>query len=101
MGSVEYQYPLNISGFDSVGLDDPFYTSGLNGMKFSSRDQDNDEIGYNCAQRFGGWWHNNCNHIRLNNKYNQGKYGMMHINDENLYPVFVEMKIRPQNCDID
>ena len=39
IGSAEDQYPLNISGFDVVGLTDPFYSGhSLNGMKFSSCD---------------------------------------------------------------
>ena len=43
IGSAEDQYPLNISGFDSIGLTDPFDDDySLYGMKFSSRDQEND-----------------------------------------------------------
>ena len=42
IGSTEYRYLLNISGFNSIGLTDPFNTHPLNGMKFSSRDRDND-----------------------------------------------------------
>ena len=46
IGSAEDQYPLNISGYDSIGLTDPFISgSRLNGMKFTSRDQDNDLLG--------------------------------------------------------
>ena len=102
IGSAEDQYPLNTSGFDSIGLTDPFDSGHpLTGMKFTSRDRDNDLNGSNCAQCYGGWWHNDCNNIRLNNKYNQGLYGLMYINGEILYPTFVEMKIRPQNCEID
>ena len=29
VGSTEDQYPLNISGFDSIGLTDPFNSFGL------------------------------------------------------------------------
>ena len=100
IGSAEDQYPLNISGFDSIGLTDPFYTvTVLNGMKFTSRDRDNDLARDNCAQpnSFGGWWHNRCGYIQLNRDYNNF---FMHLNDQTQYPTFVEMKIRPQNCDI-
>ena len=37
IGSAEDQYSLNISGFDSIGLTDPFISGHpLNGMKFTS-----------------------------------------------------------------
>ena len=61
IGSAEDQYPLNISGFDSIGLTDPFDSGhSLNGMKFSSRDRDNDLWRGNCALIDGGWWHRSC-----------------------------------------
>jgi len=57
--SAEDQYPLNISGFDSIGLINPFGSGhSLNGMKFTSHDQDNYQgQDYNCAIDRGGWWH--------------------------------------------
>ena len=100
IGSTEDQYPLNISGFNSIGLTDPF-DSGLplNGLKFSSRDRDNDLWNNsNCASGDGGWWHSWCSHIQLNERYSSV---YMDLNYETLYPTFVEMKIRPQNCNID
>ena len=42
VGPAEDQYQLSISGFDSVGLTDPFSTHALNSMKFFSADHDND-----------------------------------------------------------
>ena len=97
IGSAEDQYPLNISGFDSIGLTDPFYIGQLNGMKFTSRDRDNDLWpDYNCAKGDGGWWHNFCTHIYLNES---GDRMPIYLNGQWQYPVFVEMKIRPQNCD--
>ena len=99
IGSAEHQYPLNISGFDSIGLTDPFYTHPLNGMKFSSRDQDNDLVpSGNCAIGSGGWWYNACGLIQLNDRYS-GIF--MYLHHKHLNPTFVEMKIRPQNCNID
>ena len=96
IGSAKDQYPLNISGFDSIGLTDPF--NYHNKSKFSSRDRDNDywESG-NCAVN-GGWWYVSCSHISLNEIFGQL---YMYLNGEGLYAAFVEMKIRPQNCDID
>ena len=39
IGSAEGQYPLNISGFDSIGLTYPIISGRpLNGMKFTSHD---------------------------------------------------------------
>ena len=99
IGSTEDQYPLNISGFDSIGLTDPFYTHPMNGLKFSSRDRDNDlASSYNCATIRGGWWHNSCSHIYLIRHYSSIH---MYINQEKHYLTFAEMKIRPQNCNID
>ena len=59
IGSAEDQFSLKISGFDSNGLTDPFVSVyPLNGMKFTSRDKDNDlHDTINCAHYDGGWWH--------------------------------------------
>ena len=94
IGSAENQYPLNISGFDGIGLPDPFNRGHpLHGIKFASRDRDN----HNCALYDGGWWYRirNCGSIRPNRGYN---HMYMFVNGKFVYPVFFEMKIRPQNC---
>ena len=94
--SPEYQYRLSISGFDSIGLTDPFnITSEDNGIKFTSRDRDNDYSIGNCAKSNGGWWHHSCTSIRVNSDY---KDIFMLLNNEYLFPAFVEMKIRPKRC---
>ena len=100
IGSVEDQYPLNISGFDSIRLTDPFDSfHPLTGMKFTSRDRDNDLHPFdNCAITNGGWWHRRCSHIELNDGYT---FMRMYLNEENHYPASVEMKIRPKYCNID
>ena len=100
IGSAEDQYPLNISGFDSIGLTDPLDgVHSLNGMKFSSRDRDNDLWnGDNCGLSDGGWWHRKCSNIQLNEAYNNI---FMLINSDLLFPTSIEIKIRPQNCNID
>ena len=99
IGSAEDQYPLNISGFDSIGLTDPFDSGhSLNGMKFTSHDRDNDLHTNNCAHYHGGWWARSCNYIQLNKPYNQH---LIYLNGEWNYPTLVGMKIRPQNCIID
>jgi Fibrinogen beta and gamma chains, C-terminal globular domain len=39
----------------------------INGMKFSARDQDNDNYFYSCASACGGgWWYNACMYGNLN-----------------------------------
>ena len=67
-------------------------------MKFSSRDRDNDLHSHNCGLADGGWWHRQCSHIRLNEPYTGI---IMYLNSVYHYPTSVEMKIRPQNCNID
>jgi len=100
VGSAEDQYQLNISGFDSIGLTDPFSFRGqLNGTKFTSRDRDNDLWMYNCAHGLGGFWYNACGAIRINDKYNDSH--VLYLNGEWYATPFVEMKIRPQNCGAD
>jgi len=96
VGSCENQYQLNISGFESVGLTDPFSTHALNGMKISSTDRDNDLSSGNCGLSEGGWWLS-C-HIELNNDYNNTK---ALLNGEWHDLSSVELKIRPLNCNLE
>ena len=97
VGSPEDQYPLNISGFDSIGLTDPFNTNGqiLSGMKFTSRDRDNDLASSNCAIGNGGWWYNSCGHLELNDDHANIR---MYLNGKWHPTSFVEIKMRPLNC---
>lgn len=42
---------------------------------FTTKDQDNDNIDYNCAVRFGGnggWWYSSCVSVNLNGPYKVG-----------------------------
>ena len=101
IGSAEDRYPLTISGFDIIGLTDPFDSaidSGvpLNGMKFTSRDRDNDFSGGNCAHGDGGWWYNNCGHMELNDDIGSKR---MYLNGQWHHLLFIEIKIRPVNCE--
>ena len=97
VGSCENQYQLSISGFDSIGLTDPFSTFGsMNGMKFSTHDQDNDLWTSNCAYRRGGWWHRSCGDLNLNNDYND--HNTIKLNGLYHNPPYMEMKTRPLNC---
>ena len=85
VGSASEEYPLTVEGFTGVGTD-WFASHPLNGMKFSTPDNDNDKSGGNCAAIYkSGWWYNNCYHINMNRQPpNVG--------------LFNEMKIRPKDC---
>ena len=46
------------------------HEENLNGMKFTSRDRDNDNYSStNCAKIHGGWWYNTCFRAALNGPY--------------------------------
>ena len=71
-------YPLTIGGYTGIQGTDPFSTLSLNGMKFTTKDRDNDKWHRgNCAPEFGtskplnnGWWFEGCSHIDPNADYN-------------------------------
>ena len=88
VGSVSEEYPLTVGGFTGK-VTDRFVTVPLNGMKFSTPDNDNDKWNRNCAARGkSGWWYNNCHHFNTNQQpLHDGNYGE-----------FAEMKIRPKDC---
>ena len=95
--SVAEFYKLTISGF-SGAISDPFTT--LNGRKFTTKDNDNDKWSSNCATDYagkaGGWWYNACSLIMLNHQY-RSQY-TLYISGKYQPLKFVEMKIRPINC---
>ena len=46
-----------------------------NGMKFSTKDVDNDDDNDNCAQKFhGAWWFRSCFRSHLNGEYLRGQH---------------------------
>ena len=98
VGPATEQYPLTISGFDGVTTD-PF--PHINGMKFTTRDRDNDHHSLHCAVNTdggnaGGWWYNVCSQIRPNHQYNN-KY-IIYLNGKNHPLPLIEIKIRPKDC---
>ena len=91
VGSASEEYPLTVGRFTGVGPDwfnDQYHP--LNGMKFSTPDNDNDKNSDNCAARYGsGWWYiSYCYDININNQPPA-------VNGNVL---FSEMKIRPKDC---
>ena len=85
VGSASEEYPLTIGGFTGVGTDE-FASHPLNGMKFSTPDNDNDKHGANCAASHkSGWWYHSCHYININRQ--PPSTGL-----------FSEMKIRPKGC---
>ena len=103
VGPATDNYRLSISGFTGITPTDPFAGHPLNGQQFSTYDRDNDRWSGNCALNGhgstapGGWWYNNCFHINLNYNY-EGPYGLIY--KYRYSPPFIEMKIRPSNCEI-
>ena len=75
VGPANSQYQLSISGFTGVTNEDPFKTYNINGMKFTTKDQDNDgRCDSNCTVSSNGndageWWYNHCGGIYPNNQY--------------------------------
>ena len=103
VGPANSQYQLSISGFTG-NTTDPFTTPGkiLNGMKFTTKDRDNDEHSdLNCAVDIfggnaGGWWHKDCSRIHPNHQYNHST--SIKLNGK-WHPLpFIEMKIKPYKC---
>ena len=104
VGPANSQYQLSISGFSGVTTD-PFATHPLNGMKFTTKDRDNDQYtNGNCAINYygnyaGGWWHNYCSLIQPNHHMHtlEDKFSI-HLNGEWHFLPYIEMKIRPITC---
>ena len=93
VGSGRREYPLTIGGFTGTTTD-PFVTIPLNGRRFSTSDNDNDEhFATNCAATYSGWWHNKCYRINPNS---QPPY--VYLNEKDYFPLSMKMKIRPRDC---
>ena len=73
------------------------------GMPFTTKDQDSDSEGGNCAITFkGAWWYKDCHHSNLNGLYLRGNHsaeadGVNWIHWKGYYYSLMrtEMKIRP------
>ena len=101
VASAKDKYKLTVGGFQGTTTDPMAYH---NGMYFTTKDRDNDPwSGRNCAtdnykKSTGGWWYNQCKHIQPNLLY---KYNPGVLLNGKYHPLpFIEIKIRPHNCNI-
>ncbi len=63
-------YRLRIGSYIDGNAGDSMKVRNLNGMAFSTKDQDNDRFSYNCAAGFrSGWWYDACSDSNLNGLY--------------------------------
>ena len=102
VGPANSQYQLRISGFTGITTD-PFDSGhSLDGMKFTTKDRDNDkDENKNCAKdrdggNAGGWWHNACTYIHANRQYKH-QY-TIYLNGKWHLLIFMEIKIKPTTC---
>ena len=101
VGPASDDYWLSISGFSGNTTDPITGIQLLNGMKFTTRDRDNDKWSSNCAVHHaggnaGGWWYNVCSRMNPNNQYNS--IYSVHLNSQWHSFSFIEIKIRPLYC---
>ena len=65
----EYRINYDLESIDDTSTSIP-YGLHMQGMKFSTADNKNDEnASGNCAAQYGGWWHNDCHHVGMNGRY--------------------------------
>ncbi|XP_076081340.1 microfibril-associated glycoprotein 4-like [Mytilus galloprovincialis] len=76
VGDATTKYTLHVTGYNGTAGDSLMYTTyNLNGMMFSTKDQDNDRSSRDCALTFkGAWWYNDCHYSNLNGKYLGGQH---------------------------
>ena len=69
VGNAASKYTLQATSYSGNAGDSLGYN---NGMKFSTKDNDNDKErhGKNCAAQYkSGWWYNSCHYSHLNGAY--------------------------------
>ena len=98
------KYKLTVGGFQGTTTNPMAYH---NGMYFTTKDNDNDHrhgscaFGYGSEEPGGGWWYDSCwpGGIAPNMLYN-GSYDMIFLNNNWHTLPFIEIKVRPHNCNI-
>ena len=103
VASAKGKYKLTVGGFQGTTTDPMAYH---NGMYFTTKDSDNDLFTtHNCAisnyspsTPAGGWWYKRYSTMQPNMLYNDND--MIVLNNKWHTLPFIEMKIRPHNCNI-
>merc|ERR1719237_1309237 len=68
------KYQLGVGKMTGGNIGNNF--GGMNGLKFSTKDRDNDKYSGHCAKAYkGGWWYTNCHSANLNGYYGPGNNG--------------------------
>ena len=99
VGDAASKYTLQATGYSGNAGDSLGYH---NGMKFSTKDNDNDRNGGSCAVAHrGAWWFNSCAHSDLNGLYPGRRASSSHncawYHFDHWYSLkFTEMKTRRQ-----
>ena len=103
VASAKDKYKLTVGGFQGTTTDPMAYH---NGMNFTTKDNDNDNNGNNCAlyhgleKPIGGWWYKSCwnGGTAPNIIYDYG-YGIFLNSQWHTLP-YIEIKLRPHKCNI-
>ena len=70
VGNAASKYKLQVAGYSGTAGDSIISSSNINGMAFTTYDNDNDLHGGNCAHEWkGGWWYKHCMLSQLNGIY--------------------------------
>ena len=102
VGDSTTKYTLTVGSPAGGGAGDSLSgRQSLNGMKFTTRDNDNDYHFQNCAVlRHGAWWYKSCSESNLNGRYFDYQYennatGIVWYELQQNYAIqFTEMKTR-------
>nr|CAG4651658.1 EOG090X02LG [Triops cancriformis] len=85
-------YELSVGSYRGNASDALSYHHG---MKFSTKDRDQDSSNTNCADSYqGGWWYSHCQHVNVNGRYNLGLTWYDSLENEWIAVAKVEMKIK-------
>jgi hypothetical protein len=77
VGGVSSKYVMYFGSYSGTAGDSLTYHKG---MKFSTKDMDNDKDSRNCATSYSGaWWYNNCLYSNLNGYYSYGSSSYGHV----------------------
>ena len=104
VASATDKYRLTVGGFQGT-TNDPMAT--FNGLYFTTKDRDNDlRLNANCAlwlgvtNPIGGWWFRDCWVKAIAPNIIYGHQNGVYLNGQWHIFRFMEIKIRPHNCNI-